>query len=273
MVMYDAQTGFQLGDPQVTPLSEQSQLPTVAELQKEFSAMILSASGWRKVFALSGNEEDATTEIGAANGVLSALIAQVFADYIIQRCGPGCKIALGLDARPTGTQIGDIIARVLAGRGIQVEYLFITAAPEIMAYSRQLDGFVYVSASHNPVGHNGIKFGLNDGGVLPGEETAKLTAAFTQLCSDSESISLASQLVAACSEDAIQKIFAETASCKARAVASYRDFTRLVVSGTEDQQQQKAFPDFPNHKEKAPVCILRHERFCQNTFHRQGLPS
>ena len=243
MVMYDAQTGFQLGDPQVTPLSEQSQLPTLAELQKEFSAMILSASGWRKVFAISGDEEDATAEIGAANGVLSALIAQVFADYIIQRCGPSCKIALGLDARPTGTQIGDIIARVLAGRGIQVEYLFITAAPEIMAYSRQLDGFVYVSASHNPVGHNGIKFGLNDGGVLPGEETAKLTAAFTQLCYNSESVSLASQLVAACSEEAIQKIFADSASCKARAVASYRDFTRLVVSGTDDQQQQQAFFD------------------------------
>ncbi|MDY4675295.1 MAG: phosphoglucomutase [Treponema sp.] len=256
MVMYDAQTGFQLGDPQVTPLSEQSQLPTMAEFQKEFSAMILSASGWRKVFALSGNEEDATTEIGAANGVLSALIAQVFADYIIQRCGPGCKIALGLDARPTGTQIGDIIARVLAGRGIQVEYLFITAAPEIMAYSRQLDGFVYVSASHNPVGHNGIKFGLNDGGVLPGEETAKLTAAFTQLCSNSESISLASQLVAACSEEAIQKIFAETASCKARAVASYRDFTRLVVSGTEDQQQQKAFFDLISQTtKKKPLSV------------------
>ena len=256
MVMYDAQTGFQLGDPQVTPLSEQSQLPTMAELQKEFSAMILSASGWRKVFALSGNEEDATTEIGAANGVLSALIAQVFADYIIQRCGPGCKIALGLDARPTGTQIGDIIARVLAGRGIQVEYLFITAAPEIMAYSRQLDGFVYVSASHNPVGHNGIKFGLNDGGVLPGEETAKLTAAFTQLCSDSESIQLAAQLVAACSEEAIQKIFADSASCKARAVASYRDFTRLVVSGTEDQQQQKAFFDLISQTtKKKPLSV------------------
>ena len=239
MMMYDAQTGFQLGDPNIIPLSDQSQLPSLAEVQKEFDTMILSASGWRKVFAFSGDEEDVTTEIGATNGVLSALIAQVFADYIIQRCGPGCKIALGLDARPTGTQIGDIIARVLAGRGIQVEYLFITAAPEIMAYSRQLDGFVYVSASHNPVGHNGIKFGLNDGGVLPGEETAKLTAAFTQLCSKSESISLAAQLVAACPEEAIQKIFAESASCKARAVASYRDFTRLVVSGTDDPQQQK----------------------------------
>ncbi len=257
MMMYDVQTGFQLGDPNIIPLSDQSQLPTLTDVQKEFSTMILSASGWRKVFALSGDEEDATAEIGATNGVLSALIAQIFADYIIQRSGPDCKIALGLDARPTGTQIGDIIARVLAGRGIQVEYLFITAAPEIMAYSRQLDGFVYISASHNPVGHNGIKFGLNDGGVLPGEETSKLTAAFTQLCSKSESISLAAQLVATCPENAIQKIFAESASCKARAVASYRDFTRLVVSGTDHQQQQKDFFDLiAQTTKKKPLTVV-----------------
>lgn len=240
-MMYDAQTGFQLGAPQVVPLSETSQLPSFEEVKKEFSSMILSASGWRKIFAVSGDEEDPTEEIGAANSVLAALIAQVFADYIIQRCGPGCRIALGLDARPTGTKIGDIIARVLAGRGIAVEYLFITAAPEIMAYARQLDGFVYVSASHNPIGHNGIKFGLNDGGVLPGEETAKLTAAFTSLCADSEGIQLASQLIAACPPEKLEAIYSCSADCKARAVASYGDFTRLVVAGTADKAQQQEF--------------------------------
>ena len=256
MMMCDAQTGFALGDPQVLPLSENSPLPSFEQLQKEFSSMILSASGWRKVFAISGEEEDATEEIGAANGVLAALIAQVFADYIIQRSGAGCRIALGLDARPTGTQIGDIIARVLAGRGIAVEYLFITAAPEIMAYSRKLDGFVYVSASHNPVGHNGIKFGLNDGGVLPGSETSKLTAAFTQLCSQSESIQLACQLVASCPQDSIVKIFAESAACKAHAVAAYKEFTRLVVSGTEDAAEQKAFFDLiARTTKKKPLAV------------------
>ena len=91
MMMHDARTGFELGDPQVIPLSEASRLPSMAELQKEFSSMILSASGWRKVFAVSGEEEDATEEIGAANGVIAALIAQVFADYIIRRRGPACR--------------------------------------------------------------------------------------------------------------------------------------------------------------------------------------
>ena len=128
-MMYDAQTGFPLGEPEALPLSAEEQLPSPEELQHALDAMILSASGWRKVFAVSGEEEDATAEIGPANKVISALIAQVFADYIIGRYGSGCRVALGLDARPTGTQIGDIIARVLAGRGIQVDYLFITAAP------------------------------------------------------------------------------------------------------------------------------------------------
>lgn len=241
--MYDAQTGFPLGEPEALPLSSEEQLPSPEELQHAIDAMILSASGWRKVFAVSGDEEDPTEDIGPANKVISALIAQVFADYIIGRCGSGCRVALGLDARPTGTQIGDIIARVLAGRGIQVDYLFITAAPEIMAYARQLDGFVYVSASHNPIGHNGIKFGLNDGGVLPGQETAQLTAAFTSLCRQSDAAQLAVSLVAACSTSAIQSIFQQSAACKEQAVASYRDFTRLVVAGTQDPQRQQQFFD------------------------------
>ncbi len=242
-MMYDARTGFPLGEPEVLPLSENDVLPTSADLGREVGSMILSASGWRKVFAVSGDEEDSTEEIGPANGVLSALIAQVFADYLISRFGNGCRVALGLDARPTGTKIGDIIARVLAGRGVAVEYLFITAAPEIMAYARQLDGFVYVSASHNPIGHNGIKFGLNDGGVLPGEETAKLTAAFTSLCAQDDAAKLAVRLVAACPKESIKRIFAESAACKERAVATYRSFTRLVVAGTEDAGRQQDFFD------------------------------
>lgn len=250
-MMSDVKTGFQLGDPEVLPLSGDSPLPTAEELREALGSMILSASGWRKVFAISGDEEDATEDIGPANSVISALIAQVFADYIIGRCGNGCRVALGLDARPTGTQIGDIIARVLAGRGIQVEYLFITAAPEIMAYARQLDGFVYVSASHNPVGHNGIKFGLNDGGVLPGQETAKLTAAFTSLCSQSDAAQLAVHLVEACPPQKIKAIYEESADCKDRALASYRDFTRLIVTGTDDPQCQQEFFDAVRSSTKA----------------------
>ena len=41
-----------------------------------------------------------------------------------------------------------------------------------MAASHRYDGFFYISASHNPIGHNGYKFGVN-GGVLSKEEIDK----------------------------------------------------------------------------------------------------
>ena len=47
--------------------------------------MILSASGWRKVFAVSGDETDSTSEIGKENTCISILASLVFSDYIKKR--------------------------------------------------------------------------------------------------------------------------------------------------------------------------------------------
>jgi phosphoglucomutase len=41
--------------------------------------MILSASGWRKVFAISGDEQDRTAMIGEDNIAISIYSAAVFA--------------------------------------------------------------------------------------------------------------------------------------------------------------------------------------------------
>ena len=145
--------------------------------------MILSASGWRKVFAESGNQEDKSPEIGKTNTLLCALIAESFAQYLTGKTGiDSPTIAVGTDTRPTGEKIARVIIQTLLHCGIGVQYLGISSAPEIMAYSRSLDGFLYISASHNPVGHNGIKFGLNDGGVIPGSEATVLAQSFTAKC-------------------------------------------------------------------------------------------
>lgn len=241
MTFYDKTTNFELGSPDIIPLSQKNDLPSFEEVSEAFSSMILSASGWRKIFVQSGQEEDASPEIGSSNTVLSALIAKVFADYIIHRCGHNCTVAVGIDARPTGTLIADTVLRVLAASGITVQYLFITAAPEIMAYAKKIDAFVYISASHNPVGHNGIKFGLNDGGVLPGTETAKLTEAFTALCKDASSIQLAAELIVQCSPETLLKIYEAMPHYKAAAVASYKAFTKEVITGSTDPQKQENF--------------------------------
>ncbi|HPM05691.1 MAG TPA: phosphoglucomutase, partial [Treponemataceae bacterium] len=214
------------------------------DFEKEFASMILSASGWRKVFVSSGDEEDASESIGEVNAALAVYIAESFAKYIKEATGKASpRIVIGLDARPTGTEIGQILLQVLGHRDISLEYVFISAAPEIMAYAREKDGFVYVSASHNPVGHNGIKFGLNDGGVIPGAESAKLTALFKDLCTREDAFSKAVELYESAQKTNIAALFSAVAKNKEKALASYESFTKEVISGETEASKQDAFLD------------------------------
>ena len=74
--------------------------------------MILSASGWRKVFAQSGNEQDKSAEIGKENRALSVFAAAVFAEYIKETSENEIPLVIvGMDARPTGPEIADAAIR------------------------------------------------------------------------------------------------------------------------------------------------------------------
>lgn len=201
--------------------------------------MITSASGWRKVFAVSGDENDTNGEIGEDNRVIAALAAETFADYILSRC-KSPMIAVGMDTRPTGPIIADTMLRVFLAKKIAVSYTGIIASPEIMAYSHTVDGFVYISASHNPVGHNGIKFGLNDGGVLNAQENAKLTDEFNKKCEQADAKEHAEKLLQGCSDVDLDWVYAESIATKHSAANSYRSFAKKVISGSENIPQQNA---------------------------------
>lgn len=197
--------------------------------------MILSASGWRKVFAESGDGEDKSPDIGQTNKALSALIAETFADYICSKYGAKTPVvAVATDTRPTGPQIADAVLRVLLQRKIAVHFVGVAAAPEIMAYAKGLDGFVYISASHNPVGHNGVKFGLNDGGVLPAEETAKLTKSFKEKCAKENAEGYALSLLSSASEGDLKLAYMLSDQHKKECLWAYEDFVTTVVTGTTD---------------------------------------
>ncbi|MCL2609891.1 MAG: phosphatidylglycerol lysyltransferase, partial [Treponema sp.] len=133
-------------------------MPGRQELDRCLSSMILSHSGWRAVFAESGDEEDRGPGIGAGHRVLAAAAGLVFAGYLAGRGEPP-TVLVGTDTRPTGKAIADSAIRALLAAGCRVRYAGFVAAPEIMAWARSGSGnrgFLYVSASHNPVGHNGI---------------------------------------------------------------------------------------------------------------------
>ncbi|MEE1167075.1 MAG: phosphoglucomutase [Treponema sp.] len=202
--------------------------------------MILSASGWRKVFAIGGQEQDKTSMIGEDNIAISIYAAKVFADYVKKQTGKEKpEILVGMDARPTGPAIAEAAIKTFVSENVNVKFAGITAAPEIMAFSRGSDGFMYISASHNPVGHNGIKFGLNAGGVLNGTENAKLVKEFTALCEQDEAQKKAFDLIQGIEEKKIAQIYEERPTNKAKALESYRAFLKWTISASEEEESQK----------------------------------
>ncbi|MBR5401769.1 MAG: phosphoglucomutase [Treponema sp.] len=204
--------------------------------------MILSASGWRKVFAVSGDEQDHNPQISEEDWALSAACASVFFDYLSQKTGQECPvIALGRDTRPTGTAIVSAMKHILVKKGAVVQNTGYCSAPEIMAYAKKLDGFIYVSASHNPIGHNGIKFGINDGGVLNATENAKLVEALLAITDDDAKMQALVKDAQSCSSSALHEIELNEKSSKHNALRAYEDFICQTVTDSENKEHQKDF--------------------------------
>lgn len=243
-------TGLLLGDPDLVPLQSTSEQNIHTDLENTLQKLILSASGWRTIFVASGNEEDPDTAITDAHHLVTATAALIFSDYIKSQSGNTKPvIVLGQDSRPTGTTIADTMIRVLMACGCEVRYAFIISAPEIMAYCRQgglleasqpghMDGFVYISASHNPIGHNGIKFGLNDGGVLPASEAKILIDAFQETIHKKNHVELIQNLLASVSAQRVSRVYQNTRQVKREAYSAYLLFTHQVITGSSLLKEQ-----------------------------------
>lgn len=233
-----------------------------AALENAIANMILSASGWRGIFAANGEEESAEPGIGAAHRTIAAAAAKVFSDYL-RAVSPGKNIIIvGRDTRPTGEAIADAVIRVLLSAGREVWYTGVAAAPEIMAYARtagigaNCGGFIYISASHNPIGHNGIKFGLTDGGVLQASETAKLISAFRELTSSIAETETLKGFHEGAGKDKLTAVYGASTGQKKEALRAYWDFTREVISGGKCETEHEEFFSFVRKGlEKRPMGI------------------
>lgn len=189
--------------------------------------MILSASGWRGIFARDGNEESSDCAVAAECLDMVFGAATVFARFLKKSSGGAGKpvVLLGTDTRPTGPEAVRVARAALENEGCETRVIGITAAPEIMAYSRTLGaelrgerpgGFIFISASHNPIGHNGLKFGLPDGGVLPPGDAEKLIADFRSGSWRAHKVPFATE---------------GEAGLKRRSLDAYRAFAGEVIAG------------------------------------------
>ena len=215
--------------------------PDRAELMKARKDLIVSSSGWRKIFSADGDEESKNTSISPPDRLLVAKMGLAFGRFISTRSEHiHPLIAVGIDSRYTGPVIADIIIRTLLTLKIEIRYLFITPAPEIMAYvqtSAEIAGFVYVTASHNPIGHNGVKFGLDDGGVVGGTESSDLISSFEVLLTESDYRILMSEINNV-PKPQLKSIYEAAPKWKKEAQKIYADFAMEVAAKSGNRQTQ-----------------------------------
>lgn len=156
----------------------------------KLGSMIISVSGWR--FCYGKTPESRDPGIDTADQDIAALVALAFL-----RCVPDGPpgvprtIAVGTDTRPTGAVLGHTVVAALTALGVSVRWLGRVPSPQIMAWCRvekELAGFLYVTASHNPIGYNGFKMGLDDGGVFSREVAEKSAQIFREVADDQEAL-------------------------------------------------------------------------------------
>lgn len=261
MIYKDNTYDLFIADSSINPM--QQALPTQEQISKEVSSMILSASGWRKVFAKSGDEEDNNETLSIEDKYLAGYIALSLAKHL--NCFDGINklkhkkttVLIGMDSRPTGPAISDIICRVLISLDVNVENLFIAAAPEIMAYSAlkkdDIDAFLYISASHNPVGHNGIKFGFN-GGVYTASTVAPLIKDFKKFSSDKKYIQVVKDLIDSTNIDKYDKILQQIPELKKKSLNLYREF--IIKTAAKDKTPKDFLKDLKSKIKTKPIGIV-----------------
>ncbi|MDR2073041.1 MAG: phosphatidylglycerol lysyltransferase [Spirochaetaceae bacterium] len=217
-------------------LNPQDPRLTEENLKKALETMILSPSGWRGVFCASGNGESFETELSPPHGIILCAGAAVFTDFLKAQGSGSPLLILGRDTRPTGKEAADLILRVFLALGCTLRLAGISAAPEIMAYARTAPasgpgGFCYISASHNPIGHNGLKFGGRDGGVLEEPDANRLIAALKDFLRE-DPILRVLDLLARVQEAQVRRVYEETGTVKREALEAYRLFSGELIAGS-----------------------------------------
>ncbi len=217
--------------------------------------MILSASGWRTIFTEDGDAESESNNISTTGALITAVATYSFYHFYKEILGKEPTIVLGRDSRPTGAQIIRIVESVFRNLGATLFCVDIIAAPEMMAYVAQIDdidGFFYISASHNPVGYNGFKFG-NKQGAIENTLAQELIKIFRNNLSKPEivarSIRMAQQINYTSPE--------EIAANRERTKEVYKQFTsHIATASTTHEAQKDLFKTIRDSMIQNPLSII-----------------
>jgi len=116
---------------------------------------------------------------GIANTELSALLALKLGSasaYVLRKKHEGAKILIGRDPRISGDILESAMAAGICSLGVDVYLAGVIPTPAVAFLSQQMhaDAGIVISASHNPMRDNGIKFFGADGYKLLDEIEAEI---------------------------------------------------------------------------------------------------
>ena len=88
----------------------------------------------------------------------------------------GARVVVGRDSRPSGLMVRDAVASGLQATGCHVVDLNVVSTPgtALMTALKEADGGLVITASHNPLIWNGIKFLQANGTALSAQQAQKL---------------------------------------------------------------------------------------------------
>ena len=130
------------------------------------SELIISISGVRGIIGQT---------LGPAEAVAFGLAYGTFLQEANQSGTPP-KVCLGRDSRPSGPMLLQAIDAGLRATGCQTVNVDLVTTPGVALMCRflQCQGGVVVTASHNPVAYNGIKFLRHDGIAYPADQVKRI---------------------------------------------------------------------------------------------------
>ncbi|OPX21440.1 MAG: phosphoglucosamine mutase [Planctomycetales bacterium 4484_123] len=115
---------------------------------------------------------------GEVPEVLTPRVAEDFGAAFAAMLGPGKTVVLGRDTRSSGPAVRDAVTAGLTAGGLDVVDLGVVSTPGVALMTKRLgaDGGVVITASHNPLPYNGIKFLSPEGLSLPAGQGQRLKA-------------------------------------------------------------------------------------------------
>ncbi|MBN2211364.1 MAG: phosphoglucosamine mutase [Sedimentisphaerales bacterium] len=126
------------------------------------------------IISISGVRGIVGETLGAAEAVVWGQAYGTFLRYLNGDKRP--TVCIGRDSRPSGSMLAAGLAAGLMATGCEVVQLGIVTTPGAALMTRFLkaDGGVVLTASHNPIEWNGIKFLRHDGIAYPAEQARQI---------------------------------------------------------------------------------------------------